>query len=49
VLASRESLRGIINVEKAAYKHWMVESLKAERRVLEVLKLLVYEALRFRV
>jgi len=35
-LASRENLRGIINVEKAAYKHWMVESMKAERRVLEV-------------
>jgi len=35
-LASRENLRGIINVEKAAYKHWMVESTKAERRVLEV-------------
>ena len=27
-LASRENIRGIINVEKAAYKHWMVESTK---------------------
>ena len=35
-LASRPNLRGIVNVEKAAYKHWMVQSTKAERRVLEV-------------
>ena len=35
-LDSRPNLRGIVNVEKAAYKHWMVQSTKAERRVLEV-------------
>lgn len=36
-LSERRHLAGIINIEKAIYKHWMVQSLRAERRILEVL------------
>ena len=35
-LNERKHLAGIINVEKAVYKHWLVKAMKAERRVLEV-------------
>jgi hypothetical protein len=35
-LSERRHLAGIINIEKAIYKHWMVQSLRAERRILEV-------------
>lgn len=35
-LSESQTLQGLINVEKALYKHWLVESTKAERRVLEV-------------
>ncbi len=35
-LNERKHLAGIINVEKAVYKHWLVQATKAERRVLEV-------------
>uniref|UniRef100_A0A0C3UEU4 Protein kinase domain-containing protein n=1 Tax=Guillardia theta (strain CCMP2712) TaxID=905079 RepID=A0A0C3UEU4_GUITC len=35
-LQERENLRGIINVDKSVYKRWLVQSTKAERRVLEV-------------
>jgi hypothetical protein len=31
---------GIINIEKAIYKHWMVQALRAERRILEVTNVL---------
>eukprot|EP00960_Hanusia_phi_P003886 114537-Hanusia_phi.AAC.2 len=35
-LQDREHLRGIINIDKSVYKRWLVESTKAERRILEV-------------
>ena len=35
-LSERKHLAGLINVDKAAYKHWLVRAAKAERRVLEV-------------
>ena len=35
-LSERRHLAGIINIEKAIYKHWMVQSLRTERRILEV-------------
>ncbi len=37
-LNERKHLAGIINVEKAVYKHWLVQATKAERRVLEVVQ-----------
>jgi len=33
---SSSTISGLINVDKALYKHWLVQSTKAERRVLEV-------------
>ena len=35
-LNERRNLAGLINVEKAVYKHWLVQAAHAERRILEV-------------